>query len=238
MGMEKNNKKAIREILHPLFWHHDFHVLRHIRQTFQLFLKKYLKKKVIVADCQDQENPYKVLLRPYIRKYISLNPPVATSLDYLSRDNRPLSIKNSSVDLIVSIQIRNFAPQVKSYLDEYRRILKKKGLLFLAAHGLWPYNRTSNDYYRYTREGLLKELTEANFRILENISILGPFSSVFQFKLVLINEYLTKGGILGRLMMAIICVIANIYIIILDRIFPPNDSHDASVYFICAQKNI
>lgn len=235
--MEKTVKKNVHKKLFPPIWQPDYHVLNKIRSSLAYFLKKYLAKKAVIVDYRCGEKPYKLLLRPYLKKYIGVDISPNVEPDIPIREDEPLLIKTSSVDLVVSTQVLESTLSPIYYLSECNRILKNKGLLFISTHGIWYDYESDEEYYRWTRKGLIKDLLNTNFQVLETVSILGPFSAVLQLKILLIQEYLVKMGIMGKFMMSIISIVGNLYIYLLDKIFPPTSAGSSSVYFICAQKN-
>jgi hypothetical protein len=58
--------------------------------------------------------------------------------------------------------------------------LKRSGTLVLSTHGVWPYHPHPNDYWRWTRTGLARELEKAGFDVVTLHSVLGPETSALQ----------------------------------------------------------
>lgn len=69
-------------------------------------------------------------------------------------------------DVIVSFQVMEHVPNVATYLNQCRRVLRKgRGKLLLTTHGVWPYHPGPGDFYRWTHEGLGHLLVESGFRV-------------------------------------------------------------------------
>lgn len=232
---EKYNIKRI----HPPIWQHDYHVLKRLYDLLFVLLKKYVSQKSgILLDYGCGSSPYKELFLPFIARYIGVDIGKNLQTDILIKENEPIPLKDSSVDIILSTQVLEHVGNVSFYLSECRRLLKKGGLLLLSTHGLWPYHPYPTDFHRWTKKGLVEEIEKFGLKCLENYSILGPFASVTQFTLLLIAErlILAKRSFMRRLIMAFLSLVGNGIIFLEDKLFPPNENSDSSLYVVCAKK--
>jgi SAM-dependent methyltransferase len=56
-------------------------------------------------------------------------------------------------------------PSPPEYLAEAYRLLKPSGTLLLSTHGHWIYHPDPSDYWRWTREGLVRLVEAAGFEV-------------------------------------------------------------------------
>ena len=74
-------------------------------------------------------------------------------------------------------------------IDELKKLLKKKGKLYISTPFLYRYHQAPKDYKRYTIEYFEKILKNKNFRIKKKISLgTGPFLASYS----LLYDYLKK----------------------------------------------
>lgn len=225
--------------VNPPIWQHDYHVLKKLYYSLQSFLSKYAavkKKKLTLVDYGCGSMPYKSLYSSYISRAIAVDIGKNPYADILVKEDEPIPLENHSVDIILSTQVLEHVRDVKFYLFQCNRLLKKNGLLLLSTHGLWPYHDFPADYRRWTRKGIEEEIKGAGFSLLETQSILGPFAACCQFKLLLIAERFQNKGYLARAILALISTIGNGTIWTLDYLFPADEISDASVFVLCAEK--
>lgn len=202
----------------------------------KLAKKYFLKQKGVLADYGCGSTPYKELFLPYVKRYIGIDIGRNKQADILVGENTKIPLKDGSIDIILSTQVLEHVDGADFYLYNARRLLIKGGLLLLSTHGLWPYHPYPTDHQRWTRKGLEKLLQNNGFKCLETISILGPFASVTQFTLLLVAERLMGKGTFAKILLTIFSLVGNSIILLEDRLFPPNEISDASLFVICAKK--
>lgn len=232
--MEKEyNKKRVN----PPIWQHDYHVLKRLYKTLQVIVDKYIDKKVdVILDYGCGSLPYKDLFLSCTNKYIGVDIGKNKKADILVKENQKIPLNDDSVNVVISTQVLEHVEEVSFYLRQCRRLLKKNGLLILSTHGIWPYHDYPDDFHRWTRPGLVREIESAGFKCLYVNSVLGPMASATQFELVLVSEKLQGKGSLIRLFLSILSLLTNILIFVEDKILPSNKNSDSSLYVICARK--
>lgn len=87
-------------------------------------------------------------------------------------DATALPFKNNSIDAVVCVYILEHAPDSQGIMKEIFRVLKPGGLLYLKAPFMMAFHSAPDDYYRWTKSGLLK-LAE-DFEPLEIKVACGP----------------------------------------------------------------
>lgn len=231
---EKYNKKRTN----PPVWQHDYHVLKRLYQTLEKIVRIYLlnKDKLAVLDYGCGTSPYQSLFDhrglTYTRADIDRN----VRADFVVSEDEKLPLKDSSYDVILSTQVLEHIKNPHFYLNESKRLLIKDGLLVISTHGIWPYHAFPSDYNRWTKKGLEELVKSQGFKLMESYSILGPFASVVQFEMLIIAERLVRLKLLGRILLALLSVFGNALIWAEDKIAPPTQVSDSSLYVICAKK--
>jgi SAM-dependent methyltransferase len=118
--------------------------------------------------------PYYDLFKPYIKKYVCADidrNPNAKLL--INPDTGKIDAPDCTFDTILSTQVLEHVINPKLYLQEAHRLLKKDGLLLLSTHGHWVYHPDPTDFWRWTRDGLEKTLTDEGFEIIETMGVGG-----------------------------------------------------------------
>jgi hypothetical protein len=115
--------------------------------------------------------------------------------------------------------------------------LKPGGWLLLSTHGNWLYHPHPTDYRRWTRDGLLRELSSRGFTVEAVTSVMGPLSWTTQFRLLGYYVGLQKIGVLGSIILMPLACIMNLRMVLEDLITPTEiRDTNASVYITLSQK--
>ncbi len=233
------DKEYNRKRLYPPFWQHDYHTLIGIKKILECIISKYLaksKKKLVLLDYGCGNKPYQSLFLPYLSNYIGVDIGDNNQADIIIKESEKIPLKKMTIDAVLSTQVLEHVRDANFYLAECLRLLKRNGLIILSTHGLWPYHKFPKDYRRYTREGLVAEVENAGFKIIDLYSVLGPYGSIIQYEMLIIAERLRHKSYLFKLLLFLISIIGNILIPIYDLIFTSDKDSDASVYVLCAVK--
>jgi len=95
-------------------------------------------------------------------------------LSYLS-DLHHMPIQNNAYDVIVNNQVLEHVEFPQQVIDEFSRVLKPGGQLFLTAPQSWGIHMAPHHYYNFTRYGLESLFKNANFEIKSIAPIGGVF---------------------------------------------------------------
>jgi SAM-dependent methyltransferase len=87
---------------------------------------------------------------------------------------------DESFDGVLSSQVLEHVADAQLYLSEAYRLLRPGGALILSTHGIWPYHPDPTDFWRWTMDGLVREVTRAGFEVKEVHGVFGPESSALQ----------------------------------------------------------
>jgi SAM-dependent methyltransferase len=104
-----------------------------------------------------------------------------TTLDLIKRphvdvigDLHDLPFENNSFDVIAMLMVLEHLHDPLIAIKECHRVLKKSGYLIVTTVQYWHTHEYPNDYYRYTKSGLLHLLNESKFSVEDIWSMGGP----------------------------------------------------------------
>ena len=85
-----------------------------------------------------------------------------------------------SFDLVLSTQVLEHVLDPARYLRECFRVLRPGGSIVLTTHGLMYWHPDPQDFWRWTPEGLAKQVEDAGFVVSETRGVLGLASASLQ----------------------------------------------------------
>lgn len=112
--------------------------------------------------------------------------------DIVADLNKPLPIRDSVADNVVSFQVLEHLCEPQVLVNEAFRILRPAGKIFLAVPFQWWLHEAPWDYFRYTRHGLAHLLTKAGF-IDATVTAVTGFWSMWFLKLNYQSTRLLRG---------------------------------------------
>jgi len=116
-------------------------------------------------------------------KYISMDLGVGdASVDYshldIAGDLRKIPLADSSVDIIICIQVLEHLPEPWKVIEELYRILKPGGTIFASCPQGEPQHQVPYDFYRYTIYGLRSIFEQYKFKVDFIIPQTGNFTKI------------------------------------------------------------
>jgi SAM-dependent methyltransferase len=132
-----------------------------------------------ILDAGAGTKPYLPVYQKYFSSCISFDmstsPHNITCVDLISSATA-LPFQSDSFDCIVCTEVLEHVPEPINVLKEFRRVLKKNGMLFLTTPFLVPLHEMPTDYYRYTPSALHYMAKQAGLTV-ENIVAKGGYSA-------------------------------------------------------------
>ena len=122
--------------------------------------------------------PYRSLFNA--ASYLGADFPGNELADIMVNDDGSLPIADNYASVVVSSQVLEHVADVPKYLKESYRVLAQNGLLFLSTHGMWRYHPDPGDYWRWTCDGLQRQISSAGFEIMSFQGVMGPESTALQ----------------------------------------------------------
>jgi SAM-dependent methyltransferase len=154
---------------------------------------------------------------------------------HIDGDGR-LNAPDSSVDLVLSFQVLEHVRDIATYFSEAKRVLRPDGWLMLSTHGTWFYHPHPEDHRRWTRTGLIAEMGQQGFEVVESIPIVGPLAWTTIIRLTCASYALRKIPIIGATVAGLLAVVMNLRAWLEDAITPAWVKRDnACVYLMLAR---
>jgi len=149
----------------------------------QLIIDKLFKisrnKLDVAVDIGGGFNPqYKQLIQTISNRYLNVEIKNGPGVDIVGEASK-IPLRNCSVDLVSMFMVLEHLSEPYIALSECSRILKNKSFLTLTTVQYWHKHDHPNDYYRYTKNGLIYLLKKSGFQIKKIWSIGGPFLVLF-----------------------------------------------------------
>jgi SAM-dependent methyltransferase len=146
----------------------------------RLVESEHLPKGRTVLDYGCGNTPYRTLFETKFESYVGCDVPGNDKANSLLGPHGEIPVDSESVDCVLSTQVLEHVDDPQDYLREAFRVLNRAGILILSTHGVWPYHPHPDDYWRWTRTGLARELRQAGFDVVTLHSVLGPETSALQ----------------------------------------------------------
>ena len=229
--------------LSPPFWRHDAYTLsklagrveRIAASLHQGSLEIRLNQGDTVVDFGAGSSPYRALFeRPGIA-YVACD--LNADAEILVTPGELVALPDGCAKVVVSFQVLEHVWDLSWYLSEARRLLASDGVLILSTHGTWLYHPHPTDFRRWTRDGLMAELTTRGFIIQEIEGLVGPLAWTTQFRALGYHRLLSEIPLLG-MPLALVCgALMNLRMWVEDKITPVEWTQtNAAVYLLVAKR--
>jgi len=215
--------------------------------------RKYLLKQITLISNKVQSNinildvgcgwmPYKYLFKNKCKNYIGIDIKEFPNVEIkLIKDNK-FPIESGFIDICLSWQVLEHVEDVREFLNEIKRCLKKNGTLYLTTHGFFRIHSTE-DYWRWTDQGLVKLLKRNGFADIKVSAIDNSISAVISFFNNLFETFIPiKKGVLRnvfKIFTSLLFFFTNILgyfiSISLDKIGITKHTDNPSVYLVKAK---
>jgi SAM-dependent methyltransferase len=124
--------------------------------------------------------PYRPLFEPHVKEYLGVDFSGNALADRSLEHTGALPFDSESVDVVLSSQVLEHVSDPSAYLMEAYRVLGQEGRLILSTHGLWKYHPDPTDFWRWTCDGLRREIGRAGFEIVQFRGVMGPAATALQ----------------------------------------------------------
>jgi SAM-dependent methyltransferase len=124
--------------------------------------------------------PYQSLFARKFREYIGADLPGNVDADIVIGTDGRLPVGRHSFDCVLSAEVLEHTVSPEFYLKETFRVLRPGGSLLLSVPAVWVYHPDPIDYWRWTIDGVRREITLAGFEILTLKGVFGPESMALQ----------------------------------------------------------
>jgi SAM-dependent methyltransferase len=156
--------------------------------------------------------------------------------DILISQKGHLNLPDASVDLVLSFQVLEHVRDLGTYFSEAKRVLRPDGWLMLSTHGTWFYHPHPEDHRRWTRPGLIGEMSHHGFDVVECVPIVGPLAWTTIIRLTCACYALRKIPFVGSAAAGLLAIAMNLRAWFEDAITPEWVKRDnACVYLTLAR---
>ncbi len=148
-----------------------------IQQFVQTISQHYDQENTKMLDVGAENSPYRKYFQKLKYQSQDIKQNKTHTIDIIGDFNEGLpQVKNESFDYILCTQVLEHLREPQKSFQEFNRILKANGKLFLTTHMCYDTHMIPYDYYRFTKYGL-EYLGTSNGFALEHIA---PHGGVFQ----------------------------------------------------------
>ncbi|MDO8515572.1 MAG: methyltransferase domain-containing protein [bacterium] len=196
-------------------------------KEFIAYASKYIKGSTI--DLGAGSAKYRSIIEGRSSKYLTFDVSSGDRIDVVG-DIQKLPFKENNFDTIICTQVLEHVKKPWLAVKEMYRVIKPNGYSLVTVPFMLPYHAHPNDYFRYTREGLVSIFEDAGFKIINCQyygSIFMVISEMIHFNLF--NPYKKHKLNLPQIMLVIENIAGR-----LDKIIK-SENTNANVYII-AQK--
>ena len=226
--------------LAPPFWQHDAYTLRQlaaaVREAAANALPEGHARPSRVIDLGAGDAPYRSLFEARGAEYLACDIDAVPPLRIVP--GQPLPLADGSARAVLSFQVLEHVWDLDAYLGEARRLLADDGALVLSTHGTWLYHPHPEDWRRWTRDGLLRELKSRGFEATRVWPLVGPLAWTTQFRAIGYARALAALPLIGLLLAALNSSVMHFRMRIEDALTPqPWIDGNAAVYLVLARKS-
>ena len=148
-------------------------------------------------------------------------------------------LPDGSAEAVLSVQVLEHVRDLDAYCAEIRRLLRDDGVLLLSTHGTWLYHPHPEDHRRWTRTGLIADLSDRGLVVEDVQAIVGPLATTTLIRSTGFAFALRRLPVIGGFLASLLAALMNLRAKLEDRITPAEIRYDnACVFLVRARKAI
>lgn len=218
----------------PKPWHTDFLLLRGLSRLMNDEMGSRLGEGQCLVDMGCGDMPYRDLVETCGAQYIGAD--IDGSADVTITPDGRVALPDDSADAVLSVQVLEHVFDLGAYCHEIHRLLRRDGTLFLSTHGNWLYHPHPEDHRRWTRTGLIGDLSMYGFHVEDTRAVLGPLATTTILRLTGYAYVLRRLPLVGRALAGTLAMVMNARAVIEDAITPAQMRIDnACIYWVRAR---
>ena len=221
----------------PRIWDTDWLVLRALVGALRVQASAHVRPGSLMVDLGCGDMPYADMMRQMKIDYRGADIGEVGALQIDHKGRVPLA--DGVAGAVLSVQVLEHVRDLDSYCAEIWRLLSEEGVLLLSTHGTWLYHPHPEDHRRWTRTGLIIDLTDRGFAVEHVEAIVGPLATTTLIRLTGFAVVLRRIPLLGRPIAAVLAALMNLRASLEDRLTPKSVRDDnACVFLVRARKVI
>ena len=178
-----------------------------MRDEISGLLRRVARPGLVALDFGCGDRPYQSLVESHGVTYLGAD--FGGVPDVVIAPDGTLDAPDAEYDLLLSFQVLEHVRDLDTYFAEARRVLRRDGQILLSTHGTWLYHPHPEDHRRWTREGLLAELSSHGFEVIECRPVVGPMAWTTIIRTTGFARVLRAMPGIGRLMANGAALVAN-----------------------------
>ncbi|MCA0431445.1 MAG: class I SAM-dependent methyltransferase [Bacteroidetes bacterium] len=205
-----------------------------------LLFSSYVKGGGKLLDFGCGSKPYKSLFK--VDEYIGIDfeneghPHDEEQID-IFYDRGPLPFEDKKFDYLLCTEVFEHMFDLDEKLQEFNRVLKTGGLMFVTCPFVWNEHEVPYDYARYTRFALNDKFEKAGFEVVEFKKEGSFFETHTQLFFLVFSrkDKKFKSDDIGFFKTSVIFMV-NVFGKFLNKVMPQNDSFYLSNVFVVKKK--
>ncbi|MEB4677470.1 class I SAM-dependent methyltransferase [Enterobacteriaceae bacterium G50] len=219
----------------PRIWQTDWLLLRALVRSLRNQAEHHISPETFMLDFGCGDSPYAEMMRQLNINYCGADLDDNGTIKIDQQGRVPLD--DGVAGAVLSIQVLEHVRDLDAYCAEIRRLLSDDGLLLLSTHGTWLYHPHPEDHRRWTRTGLIADLTDRGFAVDEVEALIGPLATTTIIRLTGFAFFLRRIPIIGGIIASGLAVIMNLRAMFEDYVTPAQIRDDnACVFLLRARK--
>ncbi|MBE0398128.1 methyltransferase domain-containing protein [Citrobacter amalonaticus] len=219
----------------PRIWHTDWLLLRALARRLREQAERHIQPNTFMIDFGCGDSPYAEMMRQLNINYCGADLDDSGTLKIDPQGRIPLA--DGAAGAILSVQVLEHVRDLDAYCAEIRRLLNDDGLLLLSTHGTWLYHPHPEDHRRWTRTGLISDLTDRGFVVEEVDALVGPLATTTIIRLTGFAFFIRRLPLIGGILASSLAVMMNLRAMFEDYVTPAQVRHDnACVFLLRARK--
>lgn len=214
----------------PRPWDTDWLILRRLRDAIAGLVRKAARPGLVALDFGCGDRPYQRLVESHGIQYVGAD--LDGTPDITIAGDGTLDAPAAEYDLLLSFQVLEHVRDLDTYFAEARRVLRPGGQMLLSTHGTWLYHPHPGDYRRWTREGLLQEISSHGFEVIECRPVVGPLAWTTIIRITAIAHFLRAIPGIGRVVADAATLAANARARLEDAVTPASITADNACVYV------
>jgi len=217
----------------PPWWDYQWFPLRSLARALDDAARERLPalRDGVVVDLGCGDSPYESLLTTHgAASYVRCD--LGDAADITIIPGQAIDLPTAWADLVVSFQVLEHVWDLDWYLGEARRVLKPTGQLLLSTHGSWLFHPHPEDFRRWTRTGLARELMTRGFEVEFCQGLIGPLAWTTQFRLLGMREVFRRVPLIGAAVVPPIACFMNLWMSFEDALTPAAITADNACIYL------